>query len=229
AIDKIINFLINPVISGILIMIIIGGIYFELQSPGIGFPLAAAVIAALLYFAPLYLEGLAVHWEILVFILGLILIAIEIFAIPGFGVTGILGILFIIFGLALSMIDNVGFDFSGIPVIKMVSSLLTVIIASTLAFVGGIYLSKKLLSSTRFGEIALNTVQSPEEGFTSADLSLKSLIGQSGKAFTDLRPVGKIEIADEVYDATAISGYIEKGQEVKVVKYETSQLFVVKL
>lgn len=229
AIDKIINFLINPVISGILIMIIIGGIYFELQTPGIGFPLAAAVIAALLYFAPLYLEGLAVHWEILVFILGLILIAIEIFAIPGFGVTGILGILFIIFGLALSMIDNVGFDFSGIPVIKMVSSLLTVIIASTLAFVGGIYLSKKLLSSTRFGEIALNTVQSPEEGFTSADLSLKSLIGQSGKAFTDLRPVGKIEIADEVYDATAISGYIEKGQEVKVVKYETSQLFVVKL
>ncbi|MCD6596743.1 MAG: nodulation protein NfeD, partial [Bacteroidales bacterium] len=57
--DKIIHFLVNPMVSGILIMLIMGGIYFELQSPGIGFPLGAAVIAAIIYFAPLYLEGLA--------------------------------------------------------------------------------------------------------------------------------------------------------------------------
>ncbi|HOI32846.1 MAG TPA: nodulation protein NfeD, partial [Bacteroidales bacterium] len=71
--DKVINILIHPAISGILIMIIIGGLYFELQTPGIGFPLGAAVFAALLYFAPLYLEGLATHWEVIVFVLGIIL------------------------------------------------------------------------------------------------------------------------------------------------------------
>ena len=76
ATDKIIGWLIHPVVSGILIMIIIGGIYFELQTPGVGFPIAAAIIAALLYFAPLYLEGLANNWEILIFVVGLILIAV---------------------------------------------------------------------------------------------------------------------------------------------------------
>ena len=72
--DSIIDFLISPVISGLLIMIIIGGIYFEMQTPGVGFPLGAALIAALLYFAPHYLQGLADHWEILIFLAGLILI-----------------------------------------------------------------------------------------------------------------------------------------------------------
>lgn len=57
--DRFIGFLISPIVQGILIMIIIGGIYFELQTPGVGFPLVAAITACLLYFAPLYLEGMA--------------------------------------------------------------------------------------------------------------------------------------------------------------------------
>lgn len=73
----------NPFIQSLLIMCIIGGIYFEMQSPGIGFPLAAAVTGAILYFAPLYIDGLAQNWEILVFVAGLILIAVELFIIPG--------------------------------------------------------------------------------------------------------------------------------------------------
>lgn len=229
AMDRVINFLINPIISGLLIMIIIGGIYFELQTPGVGFPLAAAVTAALLYFAPLYLEGLAANWEILIFLLGLILIAIEIFVIPGFGVTGILGILFMILGLTLSLVENIGFDFSGVPVMEMFIALLTVIVATTMAFVGGIFLSKQLLTTTRFGELALQSVQDTQAGFSSANLSLRSLVGSTGVAFTVLRPSGKIEIDDEVYDATALTGYIEKGDAVKVVKYEATQLFVVKV
>ncbi|MCK5693418.1 MAG: nodulation protein NfeD, partial [Bacteroidales bacterium] len=101
--DKMIGFLINPMISGILIMIIIGGIYFELQSPGIGFALGASILAALLYFAPLYLEGMAENWELILFIVGFILIMVEIFAIPGFGVAGVAGIIAVITGLTLSL------------------------------------------------------------------------------------------------------------------------------
>ncbi len=127
--DNFIGFLINPFVSGILIMIIIGGIYFELQTPGVGFPIIAAITAAALYFAPLYIEGLAANWEILIFLAGLLLLALEIFVIPGFGVAGISGIILIISGLTLSLIDNTGFDFSKVPLSGITKALLTVIIS----------------------------------------------------------------------------------------------------
>ncbi len=84
--DKIRGFLTNGVVQALLIMLIIGGIYFELQSPGRGFPTAIAITAAILYFTPLYLTGYAQNWEVLLFVLGLIFIVFEIFVIPGFGV-----------------------------------------------------------------------------------------------------------------------------------------------
>ncbi|MFO7874856.1 MAG: nodulation protein NfeD, partial [Bacteroidales bacterium] len=133
--DRIIQFLINPVVSGLFIMVILGGIYFELQSPGIGFPILAAVAAALLYFAPLYIEGLASHYEIILFILGLLLIAVELFAIPGFGVTGALGVIFTLSGLALAMVGNVGFDFTGVPATDIFMAFMIVIIAFFLSLV----------------------------------------------------------------------------------------------
>ena len=63
--DKIKGFLTSGVVQAFLIMFIIGGIYFELQSPGVGFPTAVAITAALLYFTPLYLTGYAQNWEVL--------------------------------------------------------------------------------------------------------------------------------------------------------------------
>lgn len=227
--DRIIGFLVSPIVSGLLIMLILGGIYFELQTPGVGFPILLAMSAALLYFAPLYLEGLASHYEIILFILGVVLIGIELFVIPGFGVTGILGIMFVISGLAIAMVGNEGFDFTGVPVGEVVRAFLIVIIAFFLSLTGSFYLSRKLFTTTRFGELALDTVQNTDEGFTSANAQMKALVGKSGIAFTMLRPSGKVEIDDEIFDATAISGFIEKGHAVRVVKYETSQFFVVKV
>ncbi len=228
-VDKIIGFLINPIFSGILIMIIIGGIYFELQSPGIGFPSIAAIIAALLYFAPLYVEGLANNWEIVIFIGGIVLIAVEIFAIPGFGVAGILGIILMITGLTLSLVGNVGFDFTNVPFEKIMKSFFIVMISIFLAIIGSYWLTKKMFTSTTFGHLALDDVQKKEDGYTSSSNQYVSMLGKTGIARTILRPAGKVEIEGDVYDATAITGYILKGDKVKVVKYETSQLFVQKL
>lgn len=229
--DRIIRFLISPIVSGILIMIIIGGIYFELQSPGIGFPIGASIVAALLYFAPLYIEGLAANWEIIIFVIGLILIAVEIFAIPGFGVAGISGIVLATAGLALSMIDNIGLDPGTFPVGELVSSLFIVIIASFLALLGSILLSQKVFSteSRIFGGLALATTQEKTEGYTSAVSTYASMIGQQGVSKTVLRPSGKVLIDDETYDATAESGYIERGEPVKVTRYSNTQLFVRKI
>jgi len=227
ATDSIITFLTNPVVSGILIMLIIGGIYFELQSPGIGLPLAAAVVGALLYFAPLYIEGLASNWEILVFIIGVILVIIELFAIPGFGVAGISGIVLIVTGLTLSMIDNVGFDFTGVPLRGVVVSFFIVIIASFSSLVSSFFLTKKLFAGhTMFGDLALLSTQQSDEGYKAADTHYNEMIGKSGNAYTILRPAGKIEIDGEVFDAVADSGYIEKGEKVVVRGYENAQLIV---
>jgi membrane-bound serine protease (ClpP class) len=225
ATDKITGFLINPMISGLLIMIIIGGIYFELQTPGIGFPLAAAVTAALLYFAPLYLEGLANHWEILLFIAGLILLALEIFAIPGFGVTGFAGVLLITTGLTLSLVEHVGpgtldYDFTG-----LLKAAFLVIISMTLGILISIFLAKRLLESPSF-RFALNNRQLSSEGYTVAEKEYQSMIGKIGITQTQLRPAGKIIIDDNQYDAVSQVSYIEKNEQVKVTGYNNGQLIV---
>jgi membrane-bound serine protease (ClpP class) len=232
SLDKFIGFLINPAIQGILIMLIVGGIYFELQSPGIGFPLAAAILGAILYFAPLYLEGLAENWEMVIFVVGLILIILEIFVIPGFGIAGISGVILAFTGLVLSMVDNIifEFEFHSMEAIGLVlKSFMIVAISIFIAFIVSLYLSQKVLTSNTFSWIVLNSTQKKDEGYVGVDRKQKDLIGQTGVALTNLRPSGKVEIEDEMYDAKSEIGFIEKGQKVKVINYRSGQIYVVKI
>ncbi|MBM3420387.1 MAG: nodulation protein NfeD, partial [Bacteroidetes bacterium] len=162
ALERVIQLLVNPAVSGLLILVIIGGIYFELQTPGVGFPLIAAITAAVLYFAPMYLEGLASNWHIIVFIAGIILVAVEIFAIPGFGVTGVLGIIGILTGLTFGMVDKIVFNWgpseNGVREALLAFSI--VIGSMVMAFILSLWLSRKLFSPNRlFGSLALETVQ----------------------------------------------------------------------
>ncbi|MGV8093409.1 MAG: nodulation protein NfeD [Mangrovibacterium sp.] len=228
ALEKIIGFLVNPVVSGILIMAILGGLYFELQTPGVGFPLIVAVIAATAYFAPLYLEGLAANWEILLFIVGLILIAIEIFVFPGFGVAGISGIALSFAGLVLSLINNVNFDFEGVNPEKITGALTTVIVSLFAGFLLSLALSKKLFTTESgiLRNLSLYEVQDKTKGFVGVDPGLGSLTGKTGTAYTVLRPSGKVLIGEKIYDAVSLWGMIEKDAEIVVVKAEAAQLYV---
>ena len=226
-IEKIILFLINPIVSGILIMLIIGGIYFELQTPGVGFPLVAALVAATLYFAPHYLNGLAEHWEILLFVLGIGLIILEIFVFPGFGVAGISGILLIIAGLVLSMTLNFGFDFSFAPPTTIIRKIAIVLWFSIGGFLASIWLGMRVINTnSRFGTIALKTELGKENGFISQDLAMNSLVGKTGRSVTFLLHSGKVKIDDEIYDAISEFGIIEKDTEIVVIRFENSQLVV---
>jgi membrane-bound serine protease (ClpP class) len=226
-IEKIILFLLNPMVSGILIMIMIGGIYFELQTPGIGFPFFAALIAATLYFAPHYLNGLAEHWEILLFIVGIGLIILEIFAFPGFGVAGISGIALVITALVLSMTLNFGFDFTFAPPTTIIKKIAIVLGFTSAGLLCSIWFGMKVINAnTRFGAIALKTELGKETGFISQDIAMYDLVGKTGRAVTFLRPAGKVEIEEELYDAVSEFGLIDKDAEVKVVRFENSQLVV---
>lgn len=228
AMDRVIGFLINPIVQGLLIMLIVGGIYFELQTPGVGFPLIAALTACLLYFAPLYLEGLAGNWEIIAFIVGVVLLLLEIFVIPGFGVAGISGIVLIVVSLVFAGIDQVAFEFAGDFIQAIVRSLFLVVSSAVIAFFVSMWLGAKFLGSKRWA-FALHAQQRPEEGYVGVDMQGQQEIGKCGRAVTDLRPAGKVEIGGEIFDAVSLLGdYIEKGSEVTVKKYQAGQLYVVK-
>ncbi len=227
AIDNVKGFLMNPFFQSILIMLIIGGIYFELQTPGIGFALIVAVVAALLYFAPLYIDGLAANWEILLFIIGLLLIALEIFVVPGFGVTGISGIALVVIGLILSLIDNVRFNFKPVDTEAIGVAFLTVIGGMLLGFGVILYLSNKIGTKGMFRRLALEKKLDNKEGYIGVPMEGGKLIGSHGTAYTVLRPSGKVKIDEKTYDAVSVDGsFIEKGTAVKVIRYETGQVYV---
>ena len=226
ATERIISLFLNPFVSGILILIIIGGIYFELQTPGVGFPILASIIAVILYFVPNYLNGLAENWEILLFVVGVILIALEVFVIPGFGVAGVLGLVCTLGSLVLVMLNNDMFDFSFVPISEIfVSS--AVVIAGLLGsvvimFFGG----ARLLNSNVFKRVALQEVQDRDQGYTSTVYKKKSMIGMKGMAYTRLRPSGRIEIDGIIYDAFTRGNFIEEGVAVQVISDEGTSLKV---
>ena len=223
--DRIKGLLMNGVLQAILIMLIIGGIYFELQTPGIGFPTAVAVTAALLYFTPLYLTGYAQNWEVLLFVLGLILIVFEIFVIPGFGVAGISGIILVFTALILAMVGNIHFDFSGLSLRQLFRAIMVVFAGIGMGLALIIYMSSRIGKPGIFSRVAL---VSDQEGYVSVPMEPLTLVGQTGIASTVLRPSGKIRIGDQHYDAVSMKGFIEKGDEVVVKRYENFQLYVMK-
>ena len=163
--DKLKGTLMGTALRSLLIMLIIGGIYYELQQPGIGFPLAVSITAAVLYFAPLYLDGLAAYWEMAVFIIGIALILLELFIIPGFGIAGIGGILCILFGLVTAMLNNDFFDFTPIHIPDLNQALLTVFLGLILGTILIIYLVSKIGTNGMFARLALDKEQTMEEGY----------------------------------------------------------------
>lgn len=220
------GFLMSSIVQGILIMIILGGIYFELQTPGLGFPSIAAVTAAILYFAPLYMDGLAQNWEIIVFVIGIALLAVEIFVIPGFGLTGILGVIFIMTGMVLSMLNNIDFDFTGVGSGELLRALFTVF-AGIFAGMGlMIYLGSRIGAKGLLSKAALNTSLDLEAGYIGVPTEQLKYIGYKGVAYSDLRLSGKVKVDGKILDAVSEEGFIEKGTEIIISRYETGQVYV---
>jgi len=224
--ENVVSFFLNPFLSGILILIILGGIYFELQTPGIGFPLLASIIATILYFIPYYLNGLAENWEIAMFFAGIALVALEIFVIPGFGVAGVSGITLTLASLILVMLNNDDLDFSFVDSDAIFVAIFTTV--SGLAgsfivlFVGGV----RLADSSFFKRVALRSTQDKDEGYSAASFRTESMMGKKGVAYTNLRPSGKILIGEDIYDAFARGNFILKDAMIEVISEEGTSLKV---
>lgn len=224
--DRLLAWLMNPVVQGIFVMMIVGGIYFELQSPGIGFALVVAILGAVLYFAPLYLEGVAQNWELILFIIGLVLLAVEIFVLPGFGIAGVAGIVAVILGLSFAAIDNDllrHLPTGEITVGWILQPILIVIIAATAALIGGLLLSKRFLTGTTplQRKVVLTAEMAPEQGYVSHPQVASELIGKTAEVAAVLRPSGRVIIDGIYYDAIAEEGqFIPRGKQVIITRLE---------
>ena len=228
-VDKLIDLLLNPLLQSIFMMMIIGGIFVEIRTPGIGLPLLTAIVGALLYFAPGYVGNLVEHWEILLFVVGLILIGIEIFVLPGFGVCGISGIVCVVVALSFSMVDNIElYRWDGSlnlrPLLKPVG---IVVFSATAAIFGSVWLVRKLYATRSFDNIALRQEMKAEEGFVGVVSGMENLVGEEVTVFTDLRPSGKVKASDgKVYEATLkFGGFASKGETLRVISTEQGRLY----
>lgn len=225
ATERIISFFLNPFISGILILIIIGGIYFELQTPGVGFPGIAALMALVLYLVPYYLNGLAENWEILALFIGIALLAVEIFVIPGFGIAGITGIGLMVMSMILIMLNNDFFNFKFVPMQDILfataATMGGIVGGVALLFVGGSRLTKSKFLKT----VALTETQERSQGYTSS-FRAEPMRGKQGSTYTVLRPSGKIIIDGQLYDAYTRGDFIDKDTDVEVISDEGTSLQV---
>ena len=223
--DSVIAFFLNPFISGLLILCIIGGIYFEMQTPGMGFAGLAALVALILYLVPYYLNGLAENWEIIAFFVGIVLIAAEVFIIPGFGIAGISGIVLVVGSLVLIMINNDAFDFQFVKA----NDILYALAAALSGLLGGgillLVLGSKLHHTKFYSRVALTSTQDSNRGYN-VNPSRGTMIGKRGVSYTVLRPSGKVMIDDKIYDAYTRGDFIDKGRGIEVLGEDGTTLKV---
>lgn len=220
--EQVIHWFLSPAVKSILVMLILGGLYLELQSPGVGLPLGVALIAVALYFVPSYLHGFLGVWELAIFFIGVALLLVEVFVLPGFGVAGILGIIMMITGLVMSMLNNDGFNFDFVSMQEVINAFTVVMVsligAALMMLFGGTFITKSAffrklsLTDTITGKTTISTYSEGKPSITAT-----SFVGKTGIAYTDLKPSGKILIDDELYDGQAGSGYIEKDSEIRIV------------
>jgi membrane-bound serine protease (ClpP class) len=221
--EDFVRFLNNPIVSSLLIMIGLIGLYTEIKTPGWGLPGTVALICLALFFGSGYILELASIFEILIFIVGIILLLLEIFVIPGFGIFGILGITFIIGGLFLGMLS----DFEMIDWTMISAAIIQLAATLTFTFIIIIILLKFLPKSTMLNKLILQDKVEAKSGYADKEM-FSDIIGVVGTALTDLRPSGAAMINGKRIDVVTEGDYINHGSEIIVKFAEGSKIVVIK-
>lgn len=219
--EGLVRFLTHPIISPLLLTLGFLGLFFEFKTPGWGITGTLGVIFLILFFWGHYLAGLA-HWtEILIFSLGVILLLLEIFVIPGFGITGASGITLILIGIFLALLKYP----LTLPKMQLTKAFYTLGYGIILTGVGVIAILKFLPKSSFWKQIVLTAKEKKEEGFSSA-IPLDSYLGKNGRAITALRPSGKADFAGEILDVVSEGDFIDKDKTVTVIAVQGGKLVV---
>ena len=222
--EKIIRLINNPVITSILMMVIMVGMFMEIKTPGWGVPGTASLIALALFFGSGYILELASIMDILLFIVGVILLIVEVFVIPGFGVFGIAGIILMVAGLFMGLVSDfplVETNLLSMAIIQLAGSFI-------LSGIAMYFLSKVLPKTKIWNNLILSKGIKAKSGYTS-NKEFNHLVGLKGEALTDLRPSGTAILEGKRYDVITQGDYIVKDSKVEVMEIEGSKIVVKKL
>ncbi len=221
--ERLVRFMTLWPVRAILITVMLVGFFIEIAAPGYGaFGLVSLASLALLLGAPL-LAGMADWWTVAAVLLGLMFVALELFILPGFGVAGLLGAIFIFGGLVGTFIGGRPFEDS------MREDLVRGLLATSIGFLGagvGIWLLWRNLPRL---SLARGLILAEEVGVISDDPSVRAVPpaavrnptniapGTVGITATPLRTSGRVRLGDRLVDAQSAGAYIERDTKVRVI------------
>lgn len=211
-------FLAHPFVSGVLIIVGLIGLYIEAKTPGFGFAGGLGIAALALFFIGHVGIGDSNWLPTAIFLIGIILLALEIFVIPGFGITGISGIIAILASLLLAFgLENIELAINTVGIAIIAAAILMV------------YLTLYVLPKSTFvKKISLEMANKSKAGFSSHKKPDDSLINMEGIVHTTLRPTGIAIIDEQRLDVMTEGDFIEKGGKVKVTRVEGMRIIVEK-
>ena len=224
------RFLSSMMISGLLLILGLGGLFIEIKTPGFGVPGIIGVVCMALFFWGHYTANLTGWFPVAMFIIGIILLVLEIFVIPGFGVPGILGIILMVAALVLTMIDWVPGDWSNTPSLNEISAAIAVVASSIVGAIVLIIVVAKFLPKTPgIRGVFLSNKIDKEHGYTAfAEKNYQKWIDKTGVAKTTLRPAGKAVIDGILLDVVSQGDFINKNSQIKVVHVDSNHIVVEK-
>ena len=218
--ENVVRFLTHPVVSSLLITVAMLGIILEMRTPGFGIPGILGLTSLALFFGGHWLVQLAGWEELLLGVIGLILLALEVLVIPGFGLAGALGILAIVASLVLSLVGP-GFSTSFLLAAagRVVFALLFALAASLVLL--------RFLPRLPFGrQLVLDRGLAADQGYASAPQSDVQWLGKSGRASSPLHPAGIAEIDGRRVDVVSEGELIDAGQAIKVIRVDGNRVVV---
>ncbi len=230
--EGLVRFMTSLPVRGIIIAIFIIAMFVELITPGTGIGATVAVIALIALIAPPAMVGLAGWWEVIAIVVGLLLLAIEAFVLPGFGIFGALGLVSLFAGILWSFIPA-GSSLSN-PATQqdLLSALVTLLLSGFTAGIVIWIISKNVQRIPVFDRLILSGASgvASEPRATSIFSAMNTddaiQVGNTGKATTDLRPAGQADINDTLIDVVAEFGYIEADTPVRVTAVESFRIVV---
>ena len=218
--ETFVRFLTNPVVSSLLMTVGMLGLLVEIRTPGFALPGAIGLLSLALFFWGHWLVQLAGWEELLLIGAGVILLGVEMFVLPGFGVAGIAGAVALAAGLGLTLVGAGATASVIIGAFGRVAIAMLVALASGLAFV-------RLLPGLPFGRrFVLDAAMSAEQGYTSPPESDRLQLGRTGIALSPLRPAGVADIDGSRVDVVSDGGFIQAGATIIVTRVEGNRVVV---
>ena len=227
--DKVAEFFREEVVKILLIMIGVAGLFLELKMPGTGLPGIIAAICFVLFFWAHSFVGEFTLLAVFLFLLGLILIGLEIFVLPGFGVTGISGIALIVASLVLVTLERMPETTQ--DWLNIGATVMTLGVSLVAAIAGACVLAWYLPHIPYASRLVLQPPAEGEEGvdrdaFGGRHDAAAALLGAIGVAATTLRPAGKARFGEDYLDVIAEGDYVNPGSRVQVIEIEGNRIVV---